>query len=85
MGEAMDDMASAWGGTVRCVRCGTLERAVAQAGREAREGDKVVLSPGCASFDQFESFEQRGRRFVDAVAQWAREESTCPSNPCGTR
>jgi UDP-N-acetylmuramoylalanine--D-glutamate ligase len=42
---------------------GTLERAVAHASREAAPGDVVLLSPACASYDQYENFEQRGEEF----------------------
>ena len=47
--------------------CGELERAVAQAARAAAEGEIVLLSPACASFDQFRDFEQRGNRFRELV------------------
>jgi UDP-N-acetylmuramoylalanine--D-glutamate ligase len=50
------------------VWCETLERAVEQARRAARPGDVVLLSPACKSFDQFEDFEARGRRFKELVA-----------------
>jgi UDP-N-acetylmuramoylalanine--D-glutamate ligase len=43
---------------------GDLERAVASARAAARAGDVVLLSPACASFDQFSDFEQRGRAFA---------------------
>ena len=46
---------------------GDLERAVVQARAAAREGDVVLLSPACASFDQFEDFEARGERFRELV------------------
>jgi len=53
--------------------CGTLDRAVAAAARDAaaagRAGAVVLLSPACASFDQYPNFEVRGDAFVKAVAQ----------------
>jgi UDP-N-acetylmuramoylalanine--D-glutamate ligase len=47
---------------------GTLERAVGAAARAARAGEVVLLSPACASYDQFEDFEARGRAFKEMVA-----------------
>lgn len=55
------------GMTTELVRTGTLERAVAEADRDARPGDVVVLSPACSSFDQFANFAQRGRVFQSLV------------------
>jgi UDP-N-acetylmuramoylalanine--D-glutamate ligase len=49
------------------VRCGDLERAVVEAQRRAMPGDAVLLSPGCASYDQFRNFEERGNRFRQLV------------------
>jgi UDP-N-acetylmuramoylalanine--D-glutamate ligase len=51
-------------------RAGTLERAVAEAAATARPGEIVLLSPACASYDQFADFEERGdafRRLVEAL------------------
>lgn len=47
---------------------GDLERAVASATESAVEGDTVLLSPACASFDQYRNFEQRGEHFKILVA-----------------
>jgi UDP-N-acetylmuramoylalanine--D-glutamate ligase len=48
-------------------RCVTLEDAVALAAQVARPGDVVLLSPGCASFDAFKDFAERGERFRELV------------------
>ena len=49
------------------IQCGTLAEAVQEARRLAQPGDTVLLAPACASFDQFESFEHRGRVFKQLV------------------
>jgi len=48
-------------------RAETLDNAVATAYRAARAGDTVLLAPACASFDQFQSYEHRGRAFKQLV------------------
>ncbi|MCA1653898.1 MAG: UDP-N-acetylmuramoyl-L-alanine--D-glutamate ligase [Sphingomicrobium sp.] len=52
---------------VQVAECGTLDRAVHQAANDAQPGDTVLLSPACASFDQFKDFEARGDAFRELV------------------
>lgn len=68
-GEASTAMQSAWGKTVECIPCQTLERAVAVAWEYAEPGDTVLLSPACTSFDQFGSFAERGDVFAREAAR----------------
>ena len=51
------------------IRCGTLAAAIEEAQRRAKAGDTVLLAPACASFDQFENFEHRGREFKRMVGE----------------
>jgi UDP-N-acetylmuramoylalanine--D-glutamate ligase len=66
-------------GTVDVVRAGTLENAVRRAAEAAVKGDIVLLAPACASFDQFQSYEQRGRVFKDAVKALEARQKTVVS------
>lgn len=54
-------------GAVDIVKAGTLEVAVRKAAESANVGDVVVLAPACASFDQFDNYEHRGRVFKELV------------------
>jgi UDP-N-acetylmuramoylalanine--D-glutamate ligase len=67
IGAAAEKIESQIGGTTDIVRAETLERAVKQAAASARSGDVVLLAPACASFDQFENYEHRGRVFKEVV------------------
>lgn len=67
IGEAAELFAGLLGGCVPVVRAGTLARAVAEAAAAARPGETVLLSPACASFDQFANYEARGDAFRAAV------------------
>lgn len=72
IGQAAKDFAGTLG-SVPHEDCGTLEKAVAAALRDAQAdgtpGAVVLLSPACASFDQYPNFEVRGDAFVQAVAR----------------
>lgn len=69
IGECAGRMYSAWSGAVSCKECGTLDVAVTEAARDARADETVLLSPGCASFDQFGSYRERGERFTRLVRE----------------
>jgi UDP-N-acetylmuramoylalanine--D-glutamate ligase len=67
IGAAADKIEKQIAGSVAIERAGTLERAVEAASMAARSGDVVLLAPACASFDQFENYEHRGRAFKQLV------------------
>ncbi len=71
IGQAAEDFAATLDGTVPFVRCGALDRAVAEAAADAARSDApepvVLLSPACASYDQYPNFEVRGDHFRDLV------------------
>jgi len=67
IGAAAAKIASQIGGTVEIVAAGTLDNAVSLASKAAQSGDVVLLAPACASFDQFDSYQHRGRVFKQAV------------------
>jgi UDP-N-acetylmuramoylalanine--D-glutamate ligase len=70
IGEAAGELRMALGDTgVPLHEVGDLERAVAAAGQAARPGETVLLSPACASFDQYPDFEARGDHFRALVGQ----------------
>jgi len=71
IGEAAGAFAQTLDGRVRYTVCGDMDKAVAAAAEKAlterRPHPVVLLSPACASFDQFNDFEDRGNRFKDLV------------------
>ncbi len=69
IGESSATLRAAWGSTIKVEACGSLEQALACARRRARAGETVLLSPGCASFDQFRSYEHRGQHFQGIVGK----------------
>ena len=68
IGESAGAFGEALGDIVPTVPSGTLGQAVAAASAAAAPGEVVVLSPACASFDQFRDFRDRGEQFARAVA-----------------
>ena len=73
-GEAAPVMARAWAGCAPIAQAPDLAQAVRMAADIAEPGDCVLLSPGCASYDQYSGFEERGEDFAAQVR--ALEEST---------
>jgi|TARA_R110002012_G_scaffold68932_11_gene178764 UDP-N-acetylmuramoylalanine--D-glutamate ligase len=71
IGKAGPDFAALLDGRVPVEQCETLDRAVASAAKSAAPGDTVLLSPACASFDQYADFEKRGDHFRALVERLA--------------
>jgi len=69
IGSAAEKIERQLAGVAKIERAETMERAVAFAHRTAVAGDTVLLAPACASFDQFENYEHRGRVFKELVRQ----------------
>jgi UDP-N-acetylmuramoylalanine--D-glutamate ligase len=67
IGQAAAELAAAIGGAVAAERSDTLEGAVRHAAAAAAPGEAVVLSPACASFDQFDNYKHRGETFQRLV------------------
>lgn len=67
IGKAADRIAEALQGTIEIVPAETMNNAVRWAREHAKSGDTVLLSPACASFDQYRNFEHRGEHFEELV------------------
>jgi UDP-N-acetylmuramoylalanine--D-glutamate ligase len=67
IGEAADRLEADLEGTVPLRRSGDLATAVREAAEAARPGEVVLLSPACASFDQFRDYEERGEAFRSLI------------------
>jgi UDP-N-acetylmuramoylalanine--D-glutamate ligase len=75
IGEAANRMENAWSGLVPVITIvKNIQDAVDSGFRSARDGDIVLLSPGCASFDMFGSFEERGRVFKHLVKELYKQQ-----------
>jgi UDP-N-acetylmuramoylalanine--D-glutamate ligase len=67
IGTASEKMEKAWGALKPLEMAESLESAVLIAKNSAENGEVVLLSPACASFDMFQDFEDRGRQFKEVV------------------
>ena len=78
IGEAAGEVREAFEGRVALRTASSMEEAVEAAAALAVPGDAVVLSPGCASFDWYSSYAQRGDHFSNIVKRrLGREEQQC--------
>jgi UDP-N-acetylmuramoylalanine--D-glutamate ligase len=69
IGSAAEKIERQLAGVMKMESAGTLDAAVRRAAEDAVAGDVVLLAPACASFDQFENYEHRGRVFKELVMQ----------------
>jgi UDP-N-acetylmuramoylalanine--D-glutamate ligase len=69
IGQAAERLHDELSGALPLIDCGTLDVAVERASADAHDGEVVLLSPACASYDQFRNFEERGERFRELVKQ----------------
>jgi len=67
LGEARNKIFEQLGRQIPVVMADSMSEAVQKAYELARPGDTVLLSPGCASFDMYRNFEERGRDFKELV------------------
>jgi UDP-N-acetylmuramoylalanine--D-glutamate ligase len=72
IGEAKERMFAALGGLTETAKLGTLEEAVTWAKTRACPGDVVLLSPACSSYDMFNNYQERGKRFKEIVHHFAK-------------
>jgi UDP-N-acetylmuramoylalanine--D-glutamate ligase len=70
LGEMQNKLRAAWSLFTPCTTVTSLPEAVRKASEQASEGDVVLLSPGCSSFDMFQNYQRRGEIFREAVADW---------------
>jgi len=67
VGQAQNLIQKELQGLIPVINCGNMKAAVQWASRLAQKGETVLLSPACASFDQYKNFEERGRHFMQLV------------------
>lgn len=77
IGKAADRIAEALNGATEIVPANDMDGAIKWARENAKDGDTVLLSPACASFDQYKNFEHRGEHFEQLVRDLATQQ---PSN-----
>jgi UDP-N-acetylmuramoylalanine--D-glutamate ligase len=79
IGEAKERMFSALGSLTETAKLGTLEEAVHWAKSKAGPGDVVLLSPACSSYDMFNNYQERGKRFKEIIQHMANGSKSLPT------
>ncbi|MFP4459816.1 MAG: UDP-N-acetylmuramoyl-L-alanine--D-glutamate ligase [Candidatus Zixiibacteriota bacterium] len=69
IGQTAEKIEKAFGDLVDCTKENSLREAAIEARQVSKAGDSVLLSPGCASFDMFDNFEDRGDKFKQIVME----------------
>lgn len=77
IGAAADKIESHIRGAAQLVHAETLDNAIRRAAAVAQPGDIVLLAPACASFDQFQNYEHRGRAFKEVVRALVEQAGIC--------
>jgi UDP-N-acetylmuramoylalanine--D-glutamate ligase len=72
IGEDADNIESQLKSHAEIIRAVSMQDAVQKSFEAAEKGDSVLLAPACASFDMFQSFEDRGKVFKEAVEKFGR-------------
>lgn len=75
-GEAQELLWKSWQGAIPLIRSTALNDAFEAASKIAKPGDTVLLSPACASFDQFSNYQERGRLFKDLTRRLCLEKQS---------
>lgn len=81
IGKAADRISEALAGSATIVPAHDMEHAVQWAAEHAKSGDTVLLSPACASFDQYRNFEHRGEHFEELVKALTDPSIRRPGDP----
>ena len=76
LGQASYELSQILGDVVPVQCMNTIEECVASAHAKAKPDDVVLLSPACASFDMFDSYQHRGEAFREAFAAWQRSHGS---------